>query len=156
MKKCRVCGKTFDVLWPEMWRYKRGTDAKYTYFCSWKCLREYDRKAEEKKMEKESKRGRPARKMDAEVADKLPEAAEKAEVPEKPGKIFGKEPLEVYAIKSRVLKDGYYKKNNSGDAMTLYGLSIQQDQVGLKARKWEELSTEIMVALEQLGVKADE
>lgn len=154
MKKCRVCGKTFDVLWPEMWRYKRGTDAKYTYFCSWKCLREHDRKAEEKKMEKESKRGRPARKLDAEVADKMPETAEKAEVPEKPGKIFGKEPLEVYAIKSGILVDGKYCKEAGG--MTLRGLSIGGSEIHMKEREWCAFSQEILVALGQLRVKPNE
>lgn len=40
---CPVCGKMYDVLWPNMWSYKRNN----RYLCSWKCLREYDRKEAE-------------------------------------------------------------------------------------------------------------
>lgn len=32
---CPICGKTFDVLWPQLWRYKKSSD----YVCSWHCLR---------------------------------------------------------------------------------------------------------------------
>lgn len=35
---CPECGKAFDVLWPQLWRYKRGQ----LYLCSWKCLRSFD------------------------------------------------------------------------------------------------------------------
>ena len=63
------------------------------------------------------------------------------------------EPLEVYAIKSRVLKDGYYKKSQNGTGMYLYGMSVQQEQVGLNAEHWKELAAEIMLALEQLGIR---
>ena len=37
---CPVCGKCFDVLWPHLWRYKRGK----SFLCSWKCLRLIDSK----------------------------------------------------------------------------------------------------------------
>ena len=50
MKKCRICGKEFDVLWPELWRYKRVEPPHgEKFFCSWKCLREYDTAKEAKK-----------------------------------------------------------------------------------------------------------
>lgn len=46
-KKCPVCGKSFFVQWPTMWTYKRG--APYPkYFCSYKCVREFDKNKEEK------------------------------------------------------------------------------------------------------------
>lgn len=35
IKNCPVCGKAFDVLWPQLWRYRK----EFVYFCSWKCLR---------------------------------------------------------------------------------------------------------------------
>ena len=38
--KCPVCGKRFDVLWPNQWAYKRGNN----FICSWGCIRKYDRK----------------------------------------------------------------------------------------------------------------
>ena len=51
---CPVCGKGFDVLWPHLWRYRRGN----SYLCSWKCLRLADNEREkEAKMDKQ-KRGR--------------------------------------------------------------------------------------------------
>lgn len=39
-EKCPNCGKEFAVLWPSQWAYKRYS----RFLCSWKCLREYDRK----------------------------------------------------------------------------------------------------------------
>lgn len=46
-KKCPVCGKSFFVQWPTLWTYKRG--APYPkYFCSYKCVREFDKNKEEK------------------------------------------------------------------------------------------------------------
>ena len=50
-RKCKACGKTFAVLYPHLWRYK---DDKGKYFCSWRCLRENERKEAE---EMEDKRG---------------------------------------------------------------------------------------------------
>ena len=40
-KTCRVCGKRFSVLYPQLWRYKRdhGEKGKKDWFCSWGCLR---------------------------------------------------------------------------------------------------------------------
>ena len=32
MKKCTMCGKHFDVLWPEIWAYKRGMGTGTTFF----------------------------------------------------------------------------------------------------------------------------
>ena len=51
MKKCRICGKEFEVLWPHLWRYKRGHD----FLCSWKCLRRMDAGEEIKKGSKNMK-----------------------------------------------------------------------------------------------------
>ena len=35
---CAICGKSFDVLYPDLWRYKRGS----MFLCSWSCLRQFD------------------------------------------------------------------------------------------------------------------
>lgn len=35
---CAMCGKSFDVLYPDLWRYKRGS----LFLCSWSCLRQFD------------------------------------------------------------------------------------------------------------------
>lgn len=49
-KTCRQCGKQFSVLYPHMWRYKRlRYSGMYHWFCSWGCLRAYDKKMEETK-----------------------------------------------------------------------------------------------------------
>ena len=47
-KKCAVCGKGFVVLHQDLWRYRRGAK----WLCSWSCLREYDKKKEERKLRK--------------------------------------------------------------------------------------------------------
>lgn len=44
INNCPVCGKGFYVLYPDLWRFKR----KNQYLCSWKCIRQFDRKEEEK------------------------------------------------------------------------------------------------------------
>ena len=38
LKKCRICGKQFDVLYPELWRYKEQWNGKQAkdWFCSFK------------------------------------------------------------------------------------------------------------------------
>lgn len=43
LKKCKQCGKVFDTLYPELWAYKIGKIA-VIWFCSWKCLRNWERK----------------------------------------------------------------------------------------------------------------
>ena len=46
--KCRVCGKEFTVLYPQLYVYKRGTGNGVRYFCSYSCSRIFDRKDYEK------------------------------------------------------------------------------------------------------------
>ena len=51
IKNCPVCGKAFDVLYPDIWRYVRNG----RYICSWKCIRQHDNeKKEEKQMSKDN------------------------------------------------------------------------------------------------------
>ena len=47
--RCPVCGKKFDVLWPHMWRYRRGN----RFICSYGCMRRMDKG--ETRMEKFTK-----------------------------------------------------------------------------------------------------
>ena len=54
---CNQCGKEFDVLYPDLWRYKRGNK----WFCSWHCLRA-DERGEESYMTRTKKDGTPAKK----------------------------------------------------------------------------------------------
>lgn len=48
---CPGCGKAFFMLYPNLWAYKTGSMNK-KYFCSWKCLREVEKRKEEKGMKK--------------------------------------------------------------------------------------------------------
>ena len=55
---CPICGKAFDVLWPQIWRYKRNN----RFICSWKCIRLFDGKEERQVKERVSvKRTRMSR-----------------------------------------------------------------------------------------------
>ena len=54
---CHQCGKEFDVLYPDLWRYKRGNK----WFFSWHCLRA-DEKGEESMATRLKKDGTPAKK----------------------------------------------------------------------------------------------
>ena len=65
------------------------------------------------------------------------------------------EPLEVCGVRSRVLKDGVYTRNTAGNAMILGGMSMR-DHIGLKAENWIRLSAEILLALEQLGIREED
>ena len=59
MNVCSECGKEFDVLYPDLWRYRTGT----RWFCSWHCLRADERKRKEDYgMERLKKDGTPAKK----------------------------------------------------------------------------------------------
>ena len=173
--KCPVCGKLFWCDYPNLWRYKR--DKKY--ICSWSCLRKYDGKEAGdmayRKIKKDGTPAKPTRKQKEEPKVELvydPGIAEKyrreqareaqqraneqarAEAEKKEKDIVCKidmEPLEVCGVRSRVLKDGVYTRNTAGNAMVLGGMSMRDDNIGLKAENWIRLSAEILLALEQCG-----
>ena len=48
-RTCAVCGKPIEMLYPHLWRYKRGNKM----MCSWSCLRKYDRKEAKEEVIKE-------------------------------------------------------------------------------------------------------
>ena len=50
IKNCPICGKAFDVLYPDIWRYKRNN----RFICSWKCIRLFDGKEERQVKERVS------------------------------------------------------------------------------------------------------
>lgn len=54
---CEQCGKDFEILFPDLWLYKKGK----RLFCSWHCLRADERK-EEDEMARLKKDGTPAKK----------------------------------------------------------------------------------------------
>lgn len=53
MHKCAICGKSVYVPCPDLWTYKRvfreGDNSYYKWFCSYHCVREYDREKDRKK-----------------------------------------------------------------------------------------------------------
>ena len=51
-KTCMVCGHKFSVLHPSRWAYKRVCKTKWTYFCSWRCLRAHDQLTAKERTEK--------------------------------------------------------------------------------------------------------
>ena len=55
IRNCPECSKEFDVLYPDLWRYKREK----TYYCSWKCLRatEKPERRSEENMDNKKHRG---------------------------------------------------------------------------------------------------
>ena len=78
MKKCSNCGKAFDVLYPELWRYKDGSGYNVTdWYCRYNCMQEYRKRKEAEKMARMKKNGTPAkkpgRKPRVETAEKLPD-----------------------------------------------------------------------------------
>lgn len=66
--KCATCGKEFDALWPDLYRYKRGG----TFLCSWSCLRKYDEEKGSGNMTLTDKQKRIACEMALEGKNPLP------------------------------------------------------------------------------------
>lgn len=58
-KDCYRCGRHFDVLRPELWAYTGQADGKRQWFCSWKCLRAWQRENGDLDPEPEEPAGRP-------------------------------------------------------------------------------------------------
>ena len=50
---CPVCGKEYEVLYPDKWTYKRRRTGEHMfYLCSWSCLRKFDEAKESAKQVK--------------------------------------------------------------------------------------------------------
>ena len=144
MRKCWTCGKVFDVLYPELWRFKEGTPPSVRkWFCSWKCLRADEKKGIEKKMARPRKDGTPAR-----APQKKAEVQVKKEIPDD-ARILGQEPLETAAVFSRVIKGAEYQR--AGKRMVLRGLDAWTG-IEMTAYEWFKLTEEILVAIRQLDM----
>ena len=144
--KCRICGKEFEVLYPELWRYVRAK----RYLCSWKCLRLYDQKGSKDMYTKVKKDGTPAKKpgpapkmiTDPDVEAKLPDV----DLTTKP-EDFGKRTT-VTAIRVDGLGEFYYdQKYKSIDWRTEGG-----DEVSMGPAWWMQLVEDLPKILEKLGV----
>ena len=67
MCKCEICGKDFFVPVVGYWVYKREDymgDGLTKYFCSWGCMRKFDKAYEEAKERKHAKRFPNARRKE--------------------------------------------------------------------------------------------
>lgn len=160
--KCPVCGKLFWCDYPHLWRYKR--DKKY--ICSWSCLRKYDGKEAGdmaySKIKKDGTPAKPTRKQKEEPKVELvydPGIAEEYRKEQAEKKSFAemKKPrkqLEVSAVLSDVILNGKYQKTMNGTQMLL----CDDRTIGFEmtARGWIGLSEEILMALEQLGIRAED
>ena len=47
--RCKTCKKETDILCPELWVYKKFIGHGLAWFCSWGCLRAYERETKERK-----------------------------------------------------------------------------------------------------------
>jgi len=55
---CAVCKKQFDVLFPDLWRYRKMSSKGWRYYCSWGHMRKEER---DKQMEKQARKKAPGR-----------------------------------------------------------------------------------------------
>lgn len=174
--KCAVCKKQFDVLYPDLWRYKRWN----RFMCSWKCLRAYDNKEKGAKdvYTKTKKDGTPAKKAgpkpkaEPEVElvydESIKEEYERdLKAREERGReiaegldradrarqemIDGIKPLQVAAVYSRTIDGARFKKIDGGMMLTTAEYCIR-----LTAYEWFKLTEEILVAIRQLDATKQE
>lgn len=74
--RCRNCGKQIDIIHPTRWAYKVKRGAGYSYFCTWKCLREDEKKKNVKQAARKEETDNQGRNNRKEVLEKLMAAAE--------------------------------------------------------------------------------
>ena len=137
---CPVCGKAFDVLWPHLWRYKRGQ----LFICSWKCLRLFDEKGSKDMYTKLKKDGTPAKKPGPAKKTEVPEAPEqiaavKTETPEQPK---ARKPLtyDGYTVRciEGVMGRFFYDKNYD----RLDWTTPEGEEVSFSPAAWKVFATE--------------
>ena len=160
---CPVCGKAFDVLWPQLWRYKRGQ----LYLCSWKHLRLFDEKGSEAMYTKVKKDGTPAKKCGPKAKAPVIETPEGEFVkgPVSPDELYEKFGEKGYTplpkITNPVNYDGFLMDViRSPETGARYEFSegclfvkIGAEEVVLEPSAWRKLIDEIPKAAEVLGVE---
>ena len=174
--KCTVCKKQFDVLYPDLWRYKRWN----RFMCSWKCLRAYDNKekgakdvyTKTKKDGTPAKKAGPKKKPEPEVElvydESIKEEYERdMKAREERGRaiaegldradrarqemIDGIQQLAVAAVYSRTIDGAQFKKIDGGMEMV-----SAEWRIRLTAYEWFKLTEEILVAIRQLDATKPE
>ena len=163
--KCPVCGKLFWCDYPHLWAYKRGN----RFICSWGCLRKFDGKeAGDMAYSKIKKDGTPAKipggkkkeepkvelVYDPSIAEEYKAEQEAKKATERTCRILGQEPLEVCGVRSRVVQYGRYGTFEDKLKHEKY-ISFTANDVDMymKVNEWIRFSAEILLALEQLGIK---
>ena len=145
---CPVCGKAFDVIWPQIWVYKRGT----SFICSWKCLREMEKKEDTDMYTKIKADGTPAKKSGPKpkvTAVKMPADF----VPPEPNEIKIKkiEPefeYKVTGIETGIGSFQYFRKNGYLDWTPL----DDNGTVSLTVEEWRELLKQLPEVMNLLKV----
>ena len=153
---CIQCGKDFDILYPDLWRYRKGN----RIFCSWHCLRADERK-EGNEMARLKKDGTPAKKpgprksiaeAEQEVAALMLQGGvnyqlmvDEARTPE----VAPEFELEVTAVRHKNYGEFYRDHDhNCIDWRTPGG-----DEMSLSVDAWKKLTRDLAGIIRQLGVE---
>ena len=154
--RCIQCGKDFDILYPDLWRYRKGN----RIFCSWHCLRADERK-EGNEMARLKKDGTPAKKpgprksiaeAEQEVADLMLQGGvnyqlivDETKIP----KIAPEFELEITAVRHKNYGEFYRDHDhNCIDWRTPGG-----DEMSLSVDAWKKLTRDLAGIIRQLGVE---
>jgi hypothetical protein len=153
---CSQCGKDFEILYPDLWRYKTWNKT----FCSWHCLRADERK-EDNEMARLKKDGTPAKKpgprksiaeAEQEVAALMLQGGvnyqlmvDEARTPE----VDPEFELEVTAVRHKNYGEFYRDHDhNCIDWRTPGG-----DEMSLSVDAWKKLTRDLAWIIRQLGVE---
>ena len=169
---CPECGKEFDILYPDLWRYRRGD-----FLCSYGCMRKHDKREEENgEMKRLKKDGSPAQRPGPNPKKQIIETPEgeftqpKPEIPEKvatvkltgplnvetpePEKVTfvdgGTIPFKMTGMSTEAGDFQYFKKAGYLD-WTPGG--TYDDTVSLKVEEWKALIKVLPVVIRMLGVE---
>ena len=178
IRKCPVCGKQFDVLYPELWRYREGN----MWICTWKCLRTIRKETEEDMYAKTKKDGTPAKKSGPKPKEERPHPAgggdwEKMEAPaaelkldgavrietKEPEKVVVAEPEEEKKITAPVNYDGFemigVRSKETGfryeysQEYKMFHVTVGIDSLDLHISDWKRLLDELKRVMPILGVE---
>ena len=158
IETCPICSKNFDVLWPQLWAYKRGK----RYLCSWSCIRIFDGK--EVYGMKTKKDGTPAKKTGPKPRTIETPEAMKAEAVETPEAILPvieqpKKITEPVAYDGMVIREveglfGRYRRSDISGAVYIdFENADGLDVLSLTVDQWRRFRDEHAKAMMILGVE---
>lgn len=159
--RCCVCGKDFDVLYPDLWRFRN----KNRWFCSWGCLRaDEKKKGSEEEMARMKKDGTPAAKpgrkpAEVRTVEKVPEVkidgAMKIDGPEVElvTKRPEKKPMTCEGFKVTAIAGDLGEYYFDRKYRTIDFRNIAGDEVSMTPEEWKQLAEEIPKMMKILGVE---